>query len=91
MDALIDALVDEPGLWLLLTSAALAVLVILRRPLGALLRLLLRCAAGLGAIWLFNLAGGLIGVQVGLNPLTGLAVGLLGLPGVGLLLLLQCV
>lgn len=81
----------ETGLWLLLTVAALAVLVVLRRPLGALLRLLLRALLGLGGIWLFNLAGGLIGVQVGLNLFTALTVGLLGLPGFGLLLLLQCV
>lgn len=84
-------MVDEVGLWLLLTVAALAALVVLRRPLGALVRLLVRCAAGLGGIWLFNLAGGLIGVQVGMNLFTALAVGLLGLPGLGLLLLLQCV
>lgn len=82
---------DEVGLWLLLTVAALAALVVLRRPLGALVKLLVRCAAGLGGIWLFNLAGGLIGVQVGMNLFTALAVGLLGLPGLGLLLLLQCV
>lgn len=81
---------DEVGLWLLLTAAALAALVILRRPLGALVRLLIRSAVGLGAVWLFNLAGGLIGVQVGINLFTALAVGLLGLPGFGLLLLLQC-
>lgn len=84
-------MVDEVGLWLLLTVAALAALVVLRRPLGALVRLLVRCTAGLGGIWLFNLAGGLIGVQVGMNLFTALAVGLLGLPGLGLLLLLQCV
>lgn len=82
---------DEVGLWLLLTTAVLAGLVLLRRPLGALLRLLIRAGLGLGGIWLFNLAGGLIGVQVGMNLFTALAVGLLGLPGLGLLLLLQCI
>ena len=82
---------DEVGLWLLLTVAVLAALVLLRRPLGMLLRLLARSALGLGGIWLFNLAGGLIGVQVGMNLFTALAVGLLGLPGLGLLLLLQCI
>lgn len=81
---------DEVGMWLLLTVAVLAALVVLRRPLGVLLRLLLRSLLGLGGIWLFNLAGGLIGVQVGLNLFTALTVGLLGLPGFGLLLLLQC-
>lgn len=82
---------SEVGMWLLLTVAVLAALVVLRRPLGALLRLLARSAAGLGAVWLFNLVGGFIGVQVGMNVFSALAVGLLGLPGLGLLLLLQCV
>lgn len=82
---------SEVGMWLLLTVAVLAALVVLRRPLGLLIRLLVRSALGLGGIWLFNLAGGLIGVQVGLNLFTALTVGLLGLPGFGLLLLLQCV
>lgn len=82
---------DEVGMWLLITVAVLTALVVLRRPLGVLLRLLLRSLLGLGGIWLFNLAGGLIGVQVGLNLFTALTVGLLGLPGFGLLLLLQCV
>lgn len=82
---------EEIGLWLLLTVAALAALVFFRRPLGLLLRLLVRSVLGLGGIWLFNLAGGLIGVQVGMNLFTALTLGLLGLPGLGLLLLLQCV
>lgn len=82
---------EEVGLWLLLTVAVLAALVFLRRPLGLLLKLLVRSVLGLGGIWLFNLAGGLIGVQVGMNLFTGLTLGLLGLPGLGLLLLLQCV
>lgn len=82
---------EEVGLWLLLTVAVLAALVVFRRPLGLLLRLLGRTALGLGGIWLFNLAGGVIGVQVGMNLFTALAVGVLGLPGLGLLLLLQCI
>lgn len=81
----------EVGLWLLLTVAILAGLVLFRRPLGLLLRLLARSALGLAGLWVFNLAGGLIGVQVGLNLFTALTMGLLGLPGLGLLLLLQCI
>jgi len=76
--------------WLVLALSVLALMVLLRRPLGGLVRLLLRSAAGLGGIWLFNHLGALIGVRVGVNLLTGLTVGALGLPGFGLLLLLQC-
>ena len=77
--------------WLIGLIAALAALILLRRPLGAAARLAARSAVGLGFLWLFNQVGALIGMQVGLNLFTGLAVGLLGVPGFGLLLLLQCI
>lgn len=82
---------EYAGLWTVLALSVVAALILLRRPLGALGRLIGRSALGLGGIWLFNHVGGLIGVQVGVNLLTGLTVGALGLPGFGLLLLLQCV
>jgi inhibitor of the pro-sigma K processing machinery len=65
-------------------------LFLLRRQVGALGRLFARSAAGLALLWLFNLVGGLAGMHIGLNLLTGLIVGALGLPGFGLILLLQC-
>ena len=71
-------------------TAGAAGLFLLRRQIGALGRLLARSAVGLGLLWLFNLVGGLAGMHIGLNLLTGLTVGLLGLPGFGLILLLQC-
>lgn len=79
------------GLWTAAVLAGAVVLAVLHRPLGAVARLAARSLAGLGGIWLFNLAGGLIGVQVGVNLLTAVTAGLLGLPGFGLLLLLQCI
>lgn len=71
-------------------SAIFLALLVFRRPLGAAVRLVGRSALGLGGIWLFNQVGAIIGVQVGVNLLTGLTVGALGLPGFGLLLLLPC-
>ena len=70
--------------------AGIAGIFFLRRQIGALGRLAVRSVAGIAFLWLFNLAGGLLGMHVGVNFLTGLAVGVLGLPGFGLLLLLQC-
>lgn len=70
--------------------AGAAGLFLLRRQIGALGKLLARSVAGMALLWLFNLVGGLAGMHIGLNFLTGLTVGLLGLPGMGLLLLLQC-
>lgn len=77
--------------WVLCLLAAAAALILLRRPLGALGRLAARSVVGLGCLWLFNQVGTFLGIQVGINLLTGLAVGILGLPGFGLLLLLQCI
>ena len=72
-------------------TAGLAGLFLLRRQLRGLVRLAARSAAGLGLLWLFNLAASTVGMHVGLNLFTGVTVGLLGLPGFALLLLLQCV
>jgi len=57
------------------------------------MRMLWRLVAGgvLGAIilMLVNLAGGLLGFSVAVNPFTAMAVGFLGLPGAGLVIALQ--
>jgi len=71
-------------------TAGAAGLILLRRQIGAAGRLLARSAVGMLFLWLFNLVGSLAGMHIGLNLLTGLTVGVLGLPGFGLLLLLQC-
>lgn len=71
-------------------TAGAAGLFLLRRQIGAAGRLLARSAAGLLFLWLFDLIASPVGMHVGLNLLTGLTVGVLGLPGFGLLLLLQC-
>ena len=58
-------------------------------PLKFLLRFLINAALGGLLLWVLNLAGGLFGVTVAINPVTALTVGFLGIPGVILLLLLQ--
>ncbi len=67
----------------------LAALILLRRPLAFLWRLLFRSGVGLCCLWLFNQAGALIGIQVGVNLVSALVVGVLGVPGFGLLLMTQ--
>ena len=79
-----------PLSWVAAGSAVFLGLLIFRRPLGAVMKLAARSALGLAGLWLFDLVGGLVGVQVGVNLLSGLTVGVLGLPGFGLLLLLPC-
>lgn len=67
----------------------LASLSLLRRPLRWLLRLIGRMAAGLAGLFAFSQIGGLIGVSLGVNLINALVVALLGVPGFGLLLMLN--
>lgn len=80
---------DRFPVWLAVGALALAVLIVLRKPLAALWRLLFRSGAGLCFLWLFNQFGALIGVRVGVNLVSGLILGVLGAPGFGLLLMTQ--
>ncbi len=72
------------GLFLLAQLAEL-----LRRPMRAALRFLLQAASGLAGLLTANTLAGLVGLGLGVNALTCLASGLLGLPGVGLLFALR--
>lgn len=70
-------------------AAGGAVLLLLRRPLGRLLRLLARSGAGLAVLAVLGhiLPGGL--PALGVNWVNALVLGVLGAPGLGLLLLLN--
>lgn len=80
MDWLLEALPwIVGGLILALALAAM------RRPLGALARLGLRTGAGLGVLWVLSLTGGTLGLRLGVNLVNALVLGVLGVPGLGLL------
>ncbi len=78
-------------LYLFGVGGGLMLLMLLRRPLSFLLKLALRGVLGLGVLAIFNLVGGLAGISLPLNPITGLACGVLGAPGLATLLLLQTI
>lgn len=80
---------EHAPLWFAAAGLVLAALVLLRKPLAFLWRLLFRSGVGLCCLWLFNQLGAFIGVRVGINLVSGLVLGLLGVPGFGLLLLTQ--
>ena len=65
----------------------LAALALFHRPLGCLLRLAVRSSVGLAALALLNQ----IGLGLGVNLVNALILGVLGVPGLGLLLMLQWV
>ena len=66
----------------LIMALALAAM---RRPLGALVRLGLRTGVGLGVLWVLSLTGGALGLRLGVNLVNALVLGVLGVPGLGLL------
>ena len=66
-----------------------AALLLLRRPLAQLIRLGVRSSVGLAALALFSQVGQLLGISLGVNLVNALVLGLLGVPGFGLLLMLQ--
>ncbi len=59
------------------------------KPVKFALKLALNSVLGMGAIALINFLGQGFGINIGLNPVTAIAVGVLGLPGVIVILLLQ--
>ncbi len=77
--------------WAVAAVALLLALILLRRPLRAGLGLLGRTAASLLGLLMFGQVGGLIGVTLGVNLINALIVAILGLPGFGLLLMLNWV
>lgn len=82
---------DTLWLWAAAGAFVLVLLAVLRRPLAAVGRLLLRSSLGLCALWLFNQVGALIGIRLGVNLISALILGVLGAPGLGLLLMTQWV
>lgn len=84
-------LFDPDGPWLTVLIFSALFLVIFRRPLGWLLKLLARSALGLGFLALWAQSGLATGLALGVNAFNALTLGLLGLPGLGLLFLFRWV
>lgn len=75
--------------WLTAGLLVLSALLLLHRPLGKLLRLLLRSSVALAFLAALRQFGGAFGVALGVNWVNALILGVLGVPGLGLLLMLQ--
>ena len=58
-------------------------------PIKILLKLVYNALIGGLLLWFLNLGGGFIGLHMGINPITALTVGILGIPGVILLFVIQ--
>lgn len=75
--------------WLLVGLVATAVLLLLRQPIQYLLKLSLRTLCSLAALAALSPLGPLMGFGLGVNLANALVMGLLGVPGFGLLLMLN--
>ncbi len=78
----------------LLTIIIIAVLLILffmifRKPMKIVFKFFLNTLLGFVALLVINFLGGFIGISIGVNLITAAVTGVLGVPGVALLLLLQ--
>ena len=80
---------------LLAAAAAVAAAAVGAKLLSAPLKVLGRVAAntllGLGALWAVNATAAVTGLQLGVNLFNAAVVGVLGIPGLGLLLLTRWV
>lgn len=75
--------------WMTAGVLLLCVLLIFRKAIGRLVRFALRSTVGLVVLALLEQFGGLIGIRLGVNLANALLLGILGVPGFGLLLMLQ--
>ena len=83
--------VDLGGRRIIKKKMLFAAVRLFRGPVKLALRVLVNSALGFGAVWLLNLTAAVTGIRLGLNVFNALFIGVLGVPGFGLLLLLQWV
>lgn len=85
------SVVEKIALGLTLLFLVVVCLRLFAAPLKLALKVAFNSARGFGAVWLLNLTTSVTGLSLGLNWFNALLIGILGLPGFGLLLLVQWV
>lgn len=79
------------GPWAIAALLILVAVLVLRRPLGRLVKLGLRSCGALAFLAVLQKFGGALGLALGVNPFNAVVLAVLGAPGFGLLLMLQWV
>lgn len=85
------SVVEKIALGLTLLFLVVMCLRLFAAPLKLALKVVFNSALGFGAVWLLNLTTSVTGLSLGLNWFNALLIGILGLPGFGLLLLVKWV
>ena len=76
---------------MLCAFVVLGVIQLFSAPLRLALKVLLNTLLGFASLFLLNLTSGLTGLTLGLNLFNALTIGVLGIPGLALLVLLKLV
>ena len=82
---------EKVALGLLCAFVVLGIIQLFSAPLKLALKVLLNTLLGFAALYIVNLASGLTGFSLGLNLFNALVIGILGIPGLVLLVLLRLV
>lgn len=85
------SVVEKIALGLTLLFLVVVCLRLFAAPLRLALKVVFNSALGFGALWLLNLTTAVTGLSLGLNIFNAAVIGILGVPGFGLLLLVQWV
>ena len=85
------SVVEKIALGLELLFLIVVCLRLFAAPLKLALKVAFNSALGFGALWLLNLTTSVTGLSLGLNWFNAIVIGILGVPGFGLLLLVQWV
>ena len=85
------SVVEKIALGLTLLFLVVVCLRLFAAPLKLALKVAFNSALGFGAVWLLNLTTSVTGLSLGLSWFNAIVIGILGIPGFGLLLLVQWV
>ena len=80
------SVVEKIALGLTLLFLVVVCLRLFAAPLKLALKVVFNSALGFGALWLLNLTTTVTGLSLGLNIFNAAVIGILGVPGFGLLL-----
>ena len=89
--SMIDLVRNADSTVIILVIAVLIVLffILLKTSIKLVFKLLINAAVGFLILYAFNFVGRIVGVTIAVNWVTAIIAGLLGLPGIALLLVLQ--
>lgn len=77
------------GIIIIVAILALVVFTILRKPIKIIFKLILNTVIGFLALFAINYLGAFIGITIAVNWINAVIIGVLGVPGVALILLLK--